>query len=382
MESLALRFRPRTFDDLVGQKAVQVILRQMVLRDAVPAALLFDGSRGTGKTTTARILAAALNCDNEQATARPCTACVACKSVYDASSLDVQEIDAASNGLVDDIRALRQHLLYRNLGRRRVIILDEAHSMSPAAFNALLKTLEEPPPDTVFILVTTEPGRIPDTTVSRCMPFTFRRLAVPDITARLTHINTVEHLGAEPALLHLIAQRADGAMRDAVMALDQATRVGIHTAAAYADLIGHTDIGAHLLAALRAADTPTAYALLDAHTGEAHTISAALITTLRDLLILHAGGAPTCAADNLARRRHLAAAIDAGTALACLRVLWDLKTKIRLGEDPRASIDLAVAVIGDTLTGGQPRTPTPVASPAPANPPPARLSLHQMAAMR
>lgn len=289
MDTLALKYRPASFDDLVGQPAVQIILRQMIKVGQVPTALLFDGCRGTGKTTTARILAAALNCTEPN---KPCGNCVSCKAVFDGSSMDVIEIDAASNGLVDDIRQLRQQVMYRHAGDWRIVILDEAHSMSPAAFNALLKTLEEPPPRTLFILLTTEPGKILPTVASRCMPFTFRRLTIDDIARRLAHIAQAEGHAVQYDLLQLLAERADGAMRDAVMLLDQIARIGMTTADQYRRLIGHVDHAPALLDRLLAADIPGAFTALDealTRVAESATIVADLVSCLRDVLVIRCG---------------------------------------------------------------------------------------------
>ncbi len=376
MEQLALKYRPTGFDDLVGQRAVNVVLRAMVDRDRVPTALLFKGCRGTGKTTTARILAAALNCEHPPG---PCTACVSCKAVYAGTSVDLVEIDAASNGLVDDIRALRQQVLYGVGGRYRVVVLDEAHSMSGAAFNALLKTLEEPPPGTVFILATTEPGRIMDTVVSRCMPFSFGRIAVADITARLEHICTAESIAVEPALLHRIAERADGSMRDAVMVLDQLTRVDITTLDGFTALVGDADHGLAILEPASRGDIAASFAALtDILTGGADTtaVTAAIADTLRDVLVLRAGGTPTSQGAALDGRRQLADRHDTTVWVTALTVLWDLKTKVRAGDDPRVLLDLTTAMLLERFTkAGAGRQP-------PAEAPTRKLSLTEMAALR
>lgn len=371
MESLAVRYRPTSFDDLVGQHAVHVVLRQMVTVGKIPTALLFHGSRGTGKTTTARILAAALNCEHGP---DPCGHCVSCKSITAGTSVDLLEIDAASNGLVDDMRALRANVCYGVAGTWRVVVLDEAHSMQRAAFNALLKILEEPPPATVFVFVTTEPWRIPDTIASRCMAFPFERIGVGDITARLATICQREQITAEPALLALIADRADGALRDAIMALDQAARVGITTAAGYADLLGVTDIGPPLLTAIAAGDPAAAYTLVDAQltrAGDPAAVSTALVGTLRDLLVLHVGGQLPHQGAALTDRQRLAAALPTTAVTAAMKLLWDLKTRVRPGEH-RTALDLAIALLIDTLA---PAAPQPAAA--------ARtLSLHEMRSLR
>jgi len=378
VEQLALKYRPTGFDDLVGQRAVNYPLRAMVEQDKVPTALLFKGSRGTGKTTTARILAAALNCEQRPG---PCGQCVSCKAVFDGTSLDLVEIDAASNGLVDDIRALRQHVLYGVGGQYRVVVLDEAHSMSQAAFNALLKTLEEPPPGTVFILATTEPGRIMPTVRDRCMPFTFTRIGIADMTARLAHICQAECQGdVEPALLHALAEHADGSMRDAIMVLDQLLRIGITTLAGYHDLIGDADHGPALLDPITRGDIAAAYTTLDAiltRTGDPNAVATALAGTLRDLQVLRAGGQLAMQGEALAARTALAERLDPPAIFAAQTVLWDLRTKIRPGDDPRSSLDLAVAMIMSKLVRPA-ATAASSAAPAAAR----KLTLADMAALR
>lgn len=342
--SLALTYRPRRFEDLVGQRAAQVILHQMVAKQAVPAALLFEGTRGTGKTTTARILAAALNCPSDS---KPCAVCVSCAATFTSSHLDVIEIDAASNGLVADIRALNERLRYRSSSAWRVVILDEAQSISDAGFNALLKTLEEPPPQTCFILCTTEPGKIPDTVASRCMSFSFRRLALADIVSRLTVIAAKEAITVETGLLVALAERADGSMRDAVMLLDQISRVDVHTAEQYHRLMGHTDHAPGLLGAIVSGDVAATYERLDtalAHTADPTRLIAGLINCLRDVLVLRAGGEITKTGTALAARQTLALALSAVTAVNALKILWELKTKTRL-DDARASLEIAAAML-------------------------------------
>lgn len=368
MDNLALTYRPRHLDDLVGQRPVQVILSQMIATRRVPPAMLFAGVRGTGKTTSARVLAAALNCDNPPG---PCNRCVPCKAVFDGSSLDVIEIDAASNGLVDDIRDLRQQLLYRMSGDYRIIIFDEAHSASGAAFNALLKTIEEPPPGARFILCTTEARRLPDTILSRAMPFHFRRISPADITGRLAHIARTEQIPAEASLLAAIAARADGGMRDAIMMLDQVSRAGITTAAGLDDVFGTDDDGPAILDALARGDRATAYTLADAAlhaAGQPAHVAASLTRTLKHILVLQSQDTATPADDPAGS---LASRLGVHDTVAAMRVLWDLKTKTRLGDDARANLDLAIAMIGEALCPA--RSP---ASPTAATPP--RLSLAEM----
>lgn len=218
---LARKYRPRGFDDLVGQEAVARGLSQAIASGRIGHAFLFVGSRGTGKTSTARILARALNCDKGP-TANPCGECDSCRGIEDGTDVDVLEIDAASNNSVDNIRELREKIAFRPMrGRFRITILDEVHMLSTGAFNALLKTLEEPPAHAKFIFATTAPEKIPDTIRSRCQFFEFRRIDEAAIAARLAHVCKLENLQIEPAILSAIAQAARGGMRDSLSLLDQ-----------------------------------------------------------------------------------------------------------------------------------------------------------------
>lgn len=349
--TLALEYRPRTFSDLVGQRPVRVVLEAMVGKGKVPPALLFSGVRGTGKTTTARILAAALNCSGEGA---PCGVCPSCFAVARGVSSDVIEVDAASNGLVADIRRLNETVLYATGGEWRVVLLDEAHSMSREAFNALLKTLEEPPEQTVFVLLTTEPGRILETVVSRCMTFEFRKIPAAEIVERLRFITSDAGLEAcDDDLLSEIAERADGGLRDAIMLLDQLSQVGITTLEAYLEFVGDTDPAPRILKALLGGDVTGAWAIVDdavSRTGSASEVASSLGSLCRDLLVIHAGGDCRKTGGRLAARIELAKRLDAGQVFQVVRVLWDLKTKIR-PDDQAVGLELAVALIREALLG-------------------------------
>jgi DNA polymerase III subunit gamma/tau len=228
--SLYRRHRPRTFADVVGQEHVVRTLRNAIERDRVHHAYLFVGSRGTGKTSMAKILAASLNCQGEAAggsgpggpTVTPCGACTSCRSIADATSLDVIEMDAASNNSVDDIRDLREKVAFAPVsGRHKVYILDEAHMLSTAAWNAFLKTLEEPPPNTIFVLATTEAGKVLPTVVDRCHRFDFGRPTVGQITAVLRRVADEEGFEVPDEARALIARSATGSFRDALGTLEQ-----------------------------------------------------------------------------------------------------------------------------------------------------------------
>ncbi|HEY6872282.1 MAG TPA: DNA polymerase III subunit gamma/tau [Geobacteraceae bacterium] len=218
---LARKWRPQTFRDLIGQEHVSQTLKNAIDSGRVAHAFLFTGGRGVGKTSAARILAKALNCEHGPA-AEPCNACSVCEEITAGNSVDVFEIDGASNTSVDDIRELRETVKYLpSRSRYKIFIIDEVHMLSTSAFNALLKTLEEPPPHVKFIFATTEAHKVPITILSRCQRFDFKRIPLPTIVARLRHILDQEQVAISDAALAMIARKGDGSMRDSLSTLDQ-----------------------------------------------------------------------------------------------------------------------------------------------------------------
>ena len=218
----ARKYRPRTFDTLVGQKSIASTLKNAIKNDHLAQAFLFCGSRGVGKTSTARILAKTINCFNKTDSIEACDKCESCLSFNTGSSFNVFELDAASNNSVDDIRNLIDQVrVAPQLGDYKIYIIDEVHMLSPSAFNAFLKTLEEPPKHAIFILATTEKHKIIPTILSRCQIFDFNRIKVSDIANHLKFIAEKEGITAEDKALHIIAQKADGALRDALSIFDQ-----------------------------------------------------------------------------------------------------------------------------------------------------------------
>lgn len=240
---LARKWRPVNFDELTGQEPIAGILKNAILNNKVAHAYIFSGPRGVGKTSTARILAKALNCV-QGPTNEPCGKCPSCLAIADGSSMDVTEIDGASNTGVDNIRDLRERVRYASYGGGyKVYIIDEAHMLSTAAFNALLKTLEEPPPHVIFVLATTEPKKIPATVLSRCQHLPFRRISTQKIKERLKHITRQEDLKIADAALEMVARAADGSMRDSLTILDQVASFSEDiNAEDIKDLLGFTDM--------------------------------------------------------------------------------------------------------------------------------------------
>ena len=218
---LARKWRPQTFDDLTGQEHVARTMRNAIHSGRVPHAVLFTGARGVGKTSSARILAMALNCEHGP-TDKPCGQCRACREIQEGRNVDVLELDGASNRGINEIREVRDSVQYAPARDRfKVYIIDEVHMLTTEAFNALLKTLEEPPPHVVFIFATTDPQKIPVTILSRVQRFDFRRINHTDIVGRLRHIATAEQLDIDNDALALVARQASGGMRDALSLLDQ-----------------------------------------------------------------------------------------------------------------------------------------------------------------
>jgi len=217
----ARKWRPLTFEDVVGQEHITETLKKAIEKNRVAHAYIFSGTRGVGKTTTARIMARALNCEKGP-TPAPCGQCDTCKSIISGSSFDVIEIDGASNNSVDDIREIRENINYSSMGGNyRIYVIDEVHMLSKSAFNALLKTLEEPPPKVIFIFATTEPQKIPATIQSRCQRYDFRRISTDHIVRQLARICQQENIPFDPQALTLVGRKADGSMRDALSLLDQ-----------------------------------------------------------------------------------------------------------------------------------------------------------------
>jgi DNA polymerase-3 subunit gamma/tau len=354
---LARRYRPQQFADLVGQEPVAQALVSALQSNRVAHAYLFTGARGVGKTSTARILAKALNCEKGP-TATPCDECSLCRSIATGEDVDVVEIDGASNRGIDNIRELRGNVLYRpTRGRYKIYIIDEVHALSRDAFNALLKTLEEPPPHVKFIFATTEVQKIPVTILSRCQRFDFAGIGTARIVERLQQVVAGEGMQADPEALALIARRAGGSMRDAQSLLDQLLAFGGErlTAEDVHRLLGtaHEDRVAALAQAVLGHNPQQALELLNqaAEAGlQLGELLDQLIDYWRDLMVANCAGNDatvlSVSGSHAQTLRKQAAALKLDTILAGLDVLVTAKARLRTSSHGRVLLEMALVRLG------------------------------------
>ena len=352
-QALYRKYRPQTFSDVVGQKGVTDTLRAQLETGKLSHAYLFTGTRGTGKTSCAKILAKAVNCLDPQ-DGNPCNCCAACRAIDDGSCMDVLEIDAASNNGVDSVRILRDDAIYTpSEVKKRVYIIDEVHMLSIAAFNALLKIIEEPPEHLLFILATTELNKVPATILSRCQRFSFRRLRPEDIAGRLNFIAYQEGIQIEPAALRLLSRLADGALRDGVSLLDQCASActGELTEELVCRTLGLAGAKrtAELLMAAAKQDTAAALSIFETLYAEGKDLGALfdeLSALCRDLLVLKA--APKSGISMLSGIADEAQAVELEKCLTPAELLRDLslvqaaKSAVGKNADARVAAELCL----------------------------------------
>jgi DNA polymerase III subunit gamma/tau len=376
-QALYRRWRPQTFEDVIGQAHITHTLRNAVNGGRLAHAYLFTGPRGTGKTSVARILAKAVNCTGEGA--RPCNACGICLSMTEGRALDLIEIDAASNTGVDDVRDLREKIAFSpNETTYKVYIIDEVHMLSTAAFNALLKTLEEPPPHALFILATTEPHKIPDTILSRCQRYDFRRVPVAQLVEKLARICAAEGTEADPAALDLVARSATGSIRDAESLLDQLMALGERlTVDLVRDVLGTpTDAAVvEVAGALVARDAGRGLAVIHAaldRGADVRQLQAQVLDYLRGLLLIQSGVDPAlldATSDQLEVMRAQATGLPPADLIAAMHLFNDARPS---ADHTHPSLPLELALVEAVLGKPDPpaRVDLPVAEVAPVRPAP------------
>lgn len=352
--ALYRKFRPNTFEDVKGQDHIVTTLKNQIQADRIGHAFLFCGTRGTGKTTVAKILARAVNCEHP-VNGSPCNECAACKGILSGTSMNVIEIDAASNNGVDNIREIREEVAYRpTQGKYKVYIIDEVHMLSAGAFNALLKTLEEPPSYVIFILATTEAHKIPVTILSRCQRYDFHRISIDTITERLKELMEKEQVDAEERALRYVAKAGDGSMRDSLSLLDQCIAFYLGEKLTYdrvLDVLGTVDheVFSRLLRQVLAGNVSGCIHILEELlTGgkELGQFVSDFTWYLRNLLLVktseHAEEVLDVSTENLQALLEESEMIESDTLMRYIRVFSELSSQLRYTTQKRVMVEIGL----------------------------------------
>lgn len=352
--ALYRKFRPDSFADVKGQDAIVTTLKNQIKANRIGHAYLFCGTRGTGKTTVAKILAKAVNCENPE-DGNPCNKCEMCKAINAQIAMNVIEIDAASNNGVDNIREIREEVEYRpTQGKYKVYIIDEVHMLSTGAFNALLKTLEEPPEYVIFILATTESHKIPVTILSRCQRYDFKRISIDTIADRLRDLTQQEGTEVEEKALRYIAKAADGSMRDGLSLIDQCIAFYLGETLTYdkvLDVLGtiDTEVFSKLLREVIEHDAASCIRILDEMVMQGKEMGQFVTDFtwyMRNLLLVKAGGNAEDAIDTTAENYQAlveeGAMIDDATLMRFIRIFSELSNQVRYATQKRVLVEIAL----------------------------------------
>ncbi len=354
--ALYRKWRPLSFEDVVEQNHVVNTLKNSIKQDRIAHAYLFCGTRGTGKTTMAKIFARAINCTNPQ-NGNPCNQCETCKGILGGNILDVIEIDAASNNSVDNIREIRDEVVYTpSQAKYKVYIIDEVHMLSTGAFNALLKTLEEPPSHVVFILATTEPHKLPATILSRCQKFEFRRITVESIVERLQEISDKNDVEISAQALKLVAKMSEGALRDAISILDQCMSLG-RQEISYDDVLAvvgivNSEFMAEMVDGIIAKNIDIIFELIDRLVMDGKDIGnflSDMVSYYRNLLIVKVTGKPeeiiAVSTDELSKLINQANKLEQEQIIYIIKELSQLESAIKWSTQPRILLEVALIKI-------------------------------------
>lgn len=353
-QALYRKFRPQEFEDVKGQEHIVTTLKNQIKADRIGHAYLFCGTRGTGKTTVAKIFAKAVNCESP-VEGSPCGECPTCKAIAAGTSMNVIEIDAASNNGVDNIRQIREEVTYRPTeGKYKVYIIDEVHMLSAGAFNALLKTLEEPPSYVIFILATTEAHKIPITILSRCQRYDFHRISIDTIAGRLSDLMKEENVEVEEKAIRYVAKAGDGSMRDALSLLDQCIAFHFGEVLTYDNVLEvlgavDTEIFSRLLRQILDKNVTGAISILDELVDEGRELGQLVndfTWYLRNLMLLQSSDdmedVLDMSADNLAALKEEAGLIESEVLMRYIRIFSELGNQIRFASQKRILIEVAI----------------------------------------
>lgn len=352
--ALYRKFRPQEFEDVKGQEHIVTTLKNQLKADRIGHAYLFCGTRGTGKTTVAKIFAKAVNCEH-LVDGSPCGKCPACQGIAAGTSMNVIEIDAASNNGVDNIRQIREEVSYRPTeGKYKVYIIDEVHMLSAGAFNALLKTLEEPPAYVIFILATTEAHKIPITILSRCQRYDFHRISIDTITDRLAELMRTEQVDVEERALRYVAKAGDGSMRDALSLLDQCIAFHLGEKLTYENVLEvlgavDTEVFSALLRQVLAKDVTGAIRTVDHLVDQGRELGQMVndfTWYMRNLLLIQSADdmeeVLDMSADHLAALKEEAQMVEPETLIRYIRIFSELSSQIRYAAQKRILLEIAI----------------------------------------